>query len=63
MSDTALFDAERFAYLKSVIAEDVAAGKYYGAVIAVARGGRLGLHDAIGHADAGGKKPLQLANR
>jgi CubicO group peptidase (beta-lactamase class C family) len=60
MSDTALFDAERFAHLKSVIADDIAAGKYYGAVIAVARGGRLGLHDAIGAADAAGTKPLQL---
>jgi CubicO group peptidase (beta-lactamase class C family) len=62
MSDTApaLFDAERFAHLKSVITDDIAAGKYYGAVIAVARGGRVGLHDAIGHADSAGKKPLQL---
>jgi CubicO group peptidase (beta-lactamase class C family) len=60
MSETALFDAERFAHLKSVIAEDISAGKYYGAVIAVARGGRLGLHDAIGHADSAGAKPLGL---
>jgi CubicO group peptidase (beta-lactamase class C family) len=60
MSDTALFDAERFAHLKSVIADDIASKKYYGAVISVARGGRLALHDAIGHADPDGKKPLQL---
>jgi CubicO group peptidase (beta-lactamase class C family) len=60
MSETALFDAERFAHLKSVIADDIAAGKYYGAVIAVARGGRLGLHDAIGHADSAGLKPLAI---
>ena len=51
---------ERLAHLQQVIADDVAAGRYYGAVIAVARGGRLGVHAAIGKADAAGKQPLQL---
>jgi CubicO group peptidase (beta-lactamase class C family) len=54
------FDAQRLEHLKRVIAEDVDAGRYYGSVIAVARRGRLGIHEAIGHADAARKQPLQL---
>jgi CubicO group peptidase (beta-lactamase class C family) len=53
-------DERRLEHLKRVIAEDVDAGRYYGGVIAVARGGRLGIHEAIGHADAARKQPLQL---
>jgi CubicO group peptidase (beta-lactamase class C family) len=60
MSDPKLFDQERLDHLKSVIAADIAAGRYYGAVIAVARGGRMGLHEAIGRADADGATPLAL---
>jgi CubicO group peptidase (beta-lactamase class C family) len=60
MSEPKLFDQERLDHLKSVIAGDVAAGRYYGAVIAVARGGRLGLHEAIGLADADEATPLKL---
>jgi CubicO group peptidase (beta-lactamase class C family) len=60
MSDAGLFDRERLAHLRSVIADDVAAGRYFGAVIAVARAGRLGLHDAIGYADSTRSRPLRL---
>src|SRR5581483_686733 len=60
MSEPARFDPARLAHLQDVIAADVAAGLYYGAVIAVARGGRLGWHTAIGHADARHSSPLQL---
>jgi CubicO group peptidase (beta-lactamase class C family) len=56
----ARFNEERLEHLKRVIAQDVDAGRYYGAVIAVARGGRLGIHAAIGHGDAARKQPLQL---
>ncbi|HUJ52047.1 MAG TPA: serine hydrolase domain-containing protein [Steroidobacteraceae bacterium] len=59
MSET-LFDLQRLEHLQQVIADDVAAGRYYGAVIAVARRGRLGLHAAIGQADAAGQQPLRL---
>jgi CubicO group peptidase (beta-lactamase class C family) len=59
MSET-LFDHERLVRLRHVIADDIAAGRYFGAVIAVARAGRLGLHEAIGHADAAGSRPLRL---
>jgi CubicO group peptidase (beta-lactamase class C family) len=54
-----LFNPQRLGHLRRTIAEDVAAGRYYGAVIAVARRGELGLHEAIGHADAAARQPLQ----
>src|SRR5262245_3726627 len=54
------FDEGRLAHLQRVIADDIAAGLYYGAVIAFARGGSVGLHAAIGHADAKKTIPLRL---
>lgn len=58
-STTHSLDPARLTHLQQVIAGDVAAGLYYGAVIAVARGGRLALNAAIGHADAKQSIPLQ----
>jgi CubicO group peptidase (beta-lactamase class C family) len=58
MSETVI-SRERLEHLQQVIAADVAAGRYYGAVIAVARGGRVALHEAIGYADAARTRPLQ----
>ncbi|HLY54757.1 MAG TPA: serine hydrolase domain-containing protein [Stellaceae bacterium] len=49
---------ERLAHLKSVIEDDIERRRYWGAVITVARGGKIGLHAAIGSADAAGAKPL-----
>jgi CubicO group peptidase (beta-lactamase class C family) len=60
VSEAASFSAERLAHLRRVIADDIAAGRYFGAVIAVARSGQLGLHEAIGHADAAASRPLRL---
>lgn len=60
MSDPVGLDAERLGHLQRVIAEDLAKERYFGAVIAVARKGRLGLLDAIGYADADRSKPLRL---
>lgn len=60
MSEPTLFNRERLSHLQQVISEDIAAKRYYGAVIAIARGGRLGLHEAIGHADSGASRPLRL---
>jgi CubicO group peptidase (beta-lactamase class C family) len=60
MSEPALFDPERLAHLRRVIAEEIAANRYFGAVIAVARAGQLGLHAAIGHADEARTRPLRL---
>jgi CubicO group peptidase (beta-lactamase class C family) len=59
MSDAG-FDQPRLAHLHRTIAQDVAAGRYFGAVLAVARGGHVGLHDAIGHADSTRTRPLRL---
>jgi len=56
----ARFSEERLEHLRRVIVQDVDAGRYYGAVIAVARSGRLGIHAAIGHGDAARKQALQL---
>jgi CubicO group peptidase (beta-lactamase class C family) len=50
---------QRLAQLQSVIEEDIRHKRYFGAVIAVARAGTLGLFEALGHADAQGERPLQ----
>ena len=50
---------DRLAYLKTAIEEDIEQGKYYGMAIAVGRHGELGLMEAIGHADAGGRIPVK----
>jgi len=60
MSTAALFDENRLELLRSVITQDIAARRYYGAVLAVARGGQFGICEAFGHADAGGTRPLRL---
>jgi CubicO group peptidase (beta-lactamase class C family) len=49
---------ERLRRLAEAIREDVRARRYFGAVIAVARHGRVGLAEAIGHADPHGERPL-----
>lgn len=51
--------AERVRHLKGVIEEDVQRGKYYGAVVVVARHGVVGFHEAIGHTDAKRDRPLK----
>lgn len=53
-------DGDRLTYLKSVIEEDIEQGKYFGMAIAVGRHGEPGLLEALGSADAEGKKPVQL---
>jgi CubicO group peptidase (beta-lactamase class C family) len=50
---------DRLAHLIEVIEEDVAREKYHGAVICIGRHGRIGLHDAVGHAYKGREQPLQ----
>ena len=44
--------------LKEVITEDVKHGRYYGAVILVARHGVIGIHEAIGYNNPDEKRPL-----
>jgi CubicO group peptidase (beta-lactamase class C family) len=56
----AQLDAGRLAALQRAIEEDVEKGLYYGAVIAVARHGHVGLQAAVGKADAAGTRPLSV---
>lgn len=50
---------QRLDHLQSVIHQDIKAGLYHGAVIKVARGGKLALDVAIGAHDGAQSKPLQ----
>jgi CubicO group peptidase (beta-lactamase class C family) len=50
---------ERLSHLKSVIQEDIREHRYYGAVIAVARHGSVGLFESLGHADSASTRPLR----
>ena len=51
-------DSGRLHRLKAAIEQDVAARRYHGGVIMVARHGEVGLHEAIGHCYAGQKRPM-----
>ena len=51
-------EKDRLLHLKSVIEDDVTHGRYYGAVILVARHGVIGLHEAVGHANLKDKRPV-----
>jgi CubicO group peptidase (beta-lactamase class C family) len=46
------FVSERLDRLKAVIEDDIERGRYFGAVIVVARDGAIGLNEAIGFSDA-----------
>jgi CubicO group peptidase (beta-lactamase class C family) len=50
--------APRLAHLRATMADDIRRGRYFGGVVLVARHGIVALHEAIGHADAGGAQPL-----
>ena len=47
-------------HVQAVIRDDIARGRYFGAVIKVARGGKVGLEAAIGDEGGPGTKPLSL---
>jgi len=53
-------DQERLADVQRVIRADIRAGLYHGAVIKVARAGKVALETAIGAADAAQTRPLTL---
>jgi CubicO group peptidase (beta-lactamase class C family) len=53
------FAAARLKHLKSAIESDIQKGKYHGAVVLVARHGRIGLHEAIGHARFSDRQPIR----
>ncbi|HUF71484.1 MAG TPA: serine hydrolase domain-containing protein [Gammaproteobacteria bacterium] len=52
-------DRERLLHLKATIESDIADDRYFGAVIAVARHGEIGLAEAIGHGDEAKTIPLK----
>ena len=45
-------------HVEAVIRDDIARGKYFGAVLKVARAGKVGLEVAIGDEGGAGTKPL-----
>src|SRR5881394_4108720 len=47
-------------HAEAVIRDDIARGRYFGAVIKVARGGKVGLETAIGDEGGAGTKPLGM---
>ena len=51
-------DPQRLSHLKSTIEADIAAKRYFGAVITVARHGEIGLSATIGFGDEAGTIPL-----
>jgi CubicO group peptidase (beta-lactamase class C family) len=60
MADTgAGLSTARLLKLKAAIEGDIGKRRYFGAVIAVARHGRVGLFEALGHADRGGRRALE----
>ena len=52
-------DRDRLLHLKAVMEADIRKGLYFGGVIAVARHGQIGLHEALGSADPKGNHPVQ----
>ena len=51
---------ERLDHLKAVIEADIARDEYFGAVLKIGRGDAVVFEEAIGHAYAGGVRPLKL---
>jgi CubicO group peptidase (beta-lactamase class C family) len=55
-------DKTRLALVEEVVRADIKAGLYHGAVIKVARGGKVALDTAIGAADGAQTQPLSLSS-
>jgi CubicO group peptidase (beta-lactamase class C family) len=53
-------DRGRLEHLRAAIQADISSGLYYGAAIAIARHGELGLLEAMGCADPAGERPVKL---
>ena len=60
MAGSSAWRPDRMAHLKAVIEEDIRKDLYFGAVIKVARGGEVGIEEAIGTRAGAGSKPLTL---
>ena len=61
-SSTSGLDPQRLSHLQAVIEADIAANRYFGAVIAVARHGKLGLSAHLGFADEAHTRPLATSS-
>lgn len=59
INDVPGLNTDRLAHLKTAIQQDIEQDRYFGAVIAVARNGQLGMLESIGHGDAEKTIPLQ----
>ncbi|WP_092808257.1 serine hydrolase domain-containing protein [Rhodococcus globerulus] len=59
-TSSASLDQDAFQRLRASISADVDAGRYDGAVIAVARNGEIGLHEALGFADRAAGRTASL---
>lgn len=55
-------DESRLRHLKAAIEDDIKRGRYYGAVILVARSGVVGLHEAIGFIEPEKKPPIRKSS-
>ena len=49
--------------LRDAVSQDIDRGLHHGAVILVARGGQVGLHEPIGHADLANDRPADIEDR
>jgi CubicO group peptidase (beta-lactamase class C family) len=56
-------DPEALARLRSAVAGDIDKGLHHGAVILVARGGNVGLHEPIGSTDIDANRPARVDDR
>ena len=60
MPETNGLDRTRLLALKRVIEEDIAKGRYFGAVVMVSRHGEVGFHEAIGRSGPTANRPVAL---
>jgi CubicO group peptidase (beta-lactamase class C family) len=52
-------DPARLQFLKSTVETDIAAGRYHGAAILIARDGEIGFHEGIGRIRSNNRTPIQ----
>lgn len=52
-------NSDRLQHLKHVIEKDIEKGLYFGGTIIVARYGKIGFHEAFGHANSERKRPVK----
>ena len=58
--ESSVWRPELLKHVETVIRDDIARGKYFGAVLKVARAGKVGLEIAVGDEGGQGTKPLAM---